>query len=265
MKSMLFRVGALGIFLCFLSIGDTFAQDFQKSYNLAAGGSVIIQNVSGDVELKGYEGDAIVISGYKEGRDREQVEVEDRSNANTIEVGVRYPRNCNCDASVRFEVRVPRSTRYNFERISTASGNISASNITGRLKTNTASGDVTVSDVNGEVSASSASGNVRVGEIRGTVSASTASGDVDVEIAQLEGAGDMKFSTASGNVRVRLPSNLDAEVFMSTASGSLETNFPIEIKKPRYGPSSQARGLLGSGSRSLRISSASGDVSLLSR
>ena len=265
MKSMLFRVGTLAICLCFLSIGDAFAQDFQKSYHLGAGGSVIIQNVSGDVDLRGYEGDAIIVNGYKEGRDRELVEVEDRSSANAVEVGVRYPRNCNCDASVRFEVRVPRGTRYNFERISTASGNISATGVTGRLKVETASGDVTVSDVSGEISASSASGNVRVGEIRGTVNASTASGDVNVEIAQLEGTGDMKFSTASGNVRVRLPSTLDADVFMSTASGSLETNFPIEIKKPRYGPGSQARGLLGGGSRSLRLSSASGDVSLLSR
>ena len=265
MKSILFRVGVLSIFLCFLSIGDIFAQDFQRTYHLSADGSVRIQNVSGDVEIKGYEGDAIIINGYKEGRDREMVEVEDRSSANAIELGVRYPRNCNCDASVRFEVRVPRGVHYNFEHISTASGNISATGVAGRLKVNTASGDVTVSDVSGEISASSASGNVRVGEIRGTVNASTASGDVNVEIAQLEGTGNMKFSTASGNVSVRLPSTLDADVFMSTASGSLETDFPIEVKKPRYGPSSQARGLLGSGSRTLRISSASGDVRLLSR
>lgn len=265
MKCILFRAAAGVIFLCFLSIGDALAQDFQRTYRLGADGSMIIKNVSGDVEVHGYDGDVITVDGYKEGRDRELVEVEDHSSANAIDIGVRYPRERNCNAGVRFEVRVPRGTRYNFERLSTASGNISVTNVTGHVSVHTASGNVEVNNVSGEISAGSASGNVRVGEIRGTVSASTASGNVNVEIAQLEGAGDMKFSSASGNVNVRLPSTLDADVFMSTASGSIETNFPIEIKKPRYGPSSHARGLLGNGARSLRISSASGDVSLMSR
>ncbi len=265
MKRMLFRVGVLTTFLCFLSLTDAFAQDFQRSYRLGADGTVSIKNVSGDVKIQGYEGDAVQVSAFKEGPDREVVEIEDKSTGNTVDLGVRYPRNCNCDASVRFEVRVPRNVRYNFNRVTTASGDISLADLTGRVSVSTASGNVTVNDVSGEISASSASGNVRVGEIRGTVNASTASGDVNVEIAQLEGAGDMKFSSASGNVRVRLPSNLDANVFMSTASGDIETNFPIEVKRPEHGPSSQARGTLGSGSRTLRISSASGDVSLLSR
>ncbi len=264
MKSILFRVGVLATFFCFLSISDIYAQDFQKTYRIGAGGSVTVKNVSGDVEVSGHDGDAIIVNGYKEGRDREMVEVEDRSSANAVDVGVRYPRECNCDASVRFEIRVPRGVRYNFERVSTASGNISVTGVTGRVNVQTASGNVKVSEVSGEISAGSASGDVRVGEIRGTVSASTASGNVNVEIAQLEGAGNMKFSSASGDVNVRLPSTLDADVYMTTASGSIETNFPIEVKKPRYGPSSQAHGTLGSGSRTLRISSASGDVSLMS-
>lgn len=265
MKRILYRVGVLSTFLCFLSIGDVFAQDFQRTYRIEAGGSVSIKSVSGNVNVSGHDGDAIIVSGYKEGRDREMVEVEDRSSANAVEVSVRYPRECNCDVGVRFEVRVPRNVRYVFDHLGTASGNVAVSNVTGRVNARTASGNVEVSNVNGEVSASSASGDVRVGEIRGTVNASTASGNVSVEIAQLDGAGDMKFSSASGNVEVRLPSNLDADVHMSTASGSIQTNFPIEVKKPRYGPSSQARGQLGSGSRVLRISSASGDVSLMSR
>lgn len=72
----------------------------------------------------------------------------------------------------------------------------------------------------------------------------------------------MKFSTASGDVDVRLPSNLDADVHLSTVSGTLKTNFPLEVKEREHGPGSSARGQLGGGTRRLRISSASGDVSL---
>lgn len=240
------------------------AQEFQKSYNLEPGGTISVTNVSGDINITGYDGSAVTVAGFKEGRDRDLVEVEDTSGAGRVALRVRYPRECNCDASIRFEVRVPRSVNFDFHRISTASGNIKAEGVTGRLDLNTASGDVTLRGVSGEVRAASASGTVRVRDAAGTVNASTASGNVDVELARLEGTGDMRFSSASGDVSVRLPSSLDARVDMSTASGSIETDFPIEVKKDQYSSGYTAHGQLGSGSRSLKISSASGDVKLKS-
>jgi hypothetical protein len=85
---------------------------------------------------------------------------------------------------------------------------------------------------------------------------------VDVEILSLEGEGRLIFSTASGNVYVRAPASLDAEVNLSTASGGLETDFPLTIDE-EDGPGKKAFGTLGGGSRVLKISSASGNVSLL--
>ncbi|MDT7689508.1 MAG: hypothetical protein QOE46_2267, partial [Acidobacteriota bacterium] len=81
---------------------------------------------------------------------------------------------------------------------------------------------------------------------------------------RIEGGGDMRFSSASGDVNVRMPSSIDARVNMSTVSGSIETNFPIEVKNSRYGAGSRAEGQLGSGARLLKLSSASGNVTLKS-
>jgi hypothetical protein len=265
MRSLLFRLSAVVAFLCLVSTSEAFSQDYQKSYRLNAGDSISVRNVSGDVIITGYEGDAVAVSAFKEGRDRDLVEVEDKSGAGGVDLGVKYPRECNCDASIRFEIRVPRGVRYKFGKISTASGNIQLKGVNGEVKVSTASGDVLVEDVAGEINASTASGQVSVRNVSGTVSAQSASGDVKVEIARLEGAGDMKFSTASGDVDVRLPSSLDADVHLSTMSGRVKTNFPLEIKERQHGPGSTAEGQLGSGSRRLRISSASGDVSLNSQ
>jgi DUF4097 and DUF4098 domain-containing protein YvlB len=239
------------------------AQEFQHSYKLAAGGSLSIKNVSGDVSITGYNGDVVTVNGFKEGRDREMVEVEDRSSDSHIDIGVRYPSNCNCDASVRFEVRVPRSINIDIEKVATASGNIEINGVRGEVNVSTASGDVTVSEVNGRINASTASGEMRVKDVVGAVSAQSASGNVEVEIAQLTGSEDLKFSSASGDVNVRLPANLDADISMSTATGDIKTDFPIEVKESRYGPGSQAHARLGSGSRSIHITTASGDVSLM--
>ncbi len=261
-RTVLNFAGAL--VLCVAAAVVTSAQDFQKTYNLEAGGSVEIANVSGDVNLTGYEGSAVVVSAYKEGRDREQVEVEDESTQGRVVLRAKYPNHCNCDASVRFEVRVPRSGNINFEKISTASGNVKAEGFTGRVHLSTASGNVTLRGVGGEIKASSASGNVRVAEATGMVNASTASGDVEVELTRVDGDGDMRFSSASGDVNVRLPSSVNARVSMSTASGDIETNFPLEVRHDRYGSGTRAEGQLGSGARTLKLSSASGNVSLKS-
>ena len=261
-RTILNVLGAL--LVCAAAASAASAQDFQRSYELGPGGTVSIQNVSGDVVLKGYDGPVVVVEGRKEGRDRDRVEVEDTSTPGHVSLRAKYPRNCNCDASVHFEVRVPRGANLNFDKIQTASGNLRAEGFTGRLELQTASGDVIVRGVGGEIHAQSASGTVHVSDASGRVNASTASGNVEVELTRIEGEGDMSFSSASGDVRVRAPASLDARVKMSTASGDIETNFPLEVKSNDYGPGGRAEGQLGSGVRSLRLSSASGNVSLKS-
>jgi hypothetical protein len=255
-------VGA--VVFCLATAAGASAQDFQRSYNLGDGGVVQIANVSGDIELKGYDGSALVVNAFKTGRDRDQVEIEDESTPGRVSLRAKYPNNCNCDAGVKFEVRVPRSANLSFQKISTASGNVRAEGFSGRITLSTASGDVSVRGVGGQIKASTASGTVRVADSSGSVNASSASGDVEVELTRLDGNGDMSFSSASGDVHVRLPASIDAQVSMSTVSGSIETNFPIEVKTNQYGPGSRAQGQLGSGARTLKLSSASGNISLKS-
>ncbi len=244
MFGKLLRV-SVSLTVCLLAAGVAKAQDFQKSYALRAGGSISVGTISGDVQVTGYNGSAVVVTAFKEGRDSELVEIEDHSTGTSVEVKVRYPKNCrNCEASVRFEVQVPRSTDYYFEGIASVSG------------------DVSVKDVTGKLHASSVSGNVKIGDVTGTVNASSVSGDVNVEITRLDGDDDMKFSSVSGDVNVRMPSNLAATIEMSTLSGSLETDFPIQVREKKYGPGVSARGQVGEGRRRLNMSSVSGNVHL---
>ncbi len=72
----------------------------------------------------------------------------------------------------------------------------------------------------------------------------------------------MKFNTVSGDVSVMLPGSLDADVDMSSFSGSIKTDFAIEVRSERYGSRNTARGKLGEGSRRLKMSTVSGDISL---
>lgn len=262
MRNMTRMATAIAFLLCGL-IAQAAAQDFQRSYRLGAGGAINIRNVSGNINVRGYDGDAVTVNAFKEGRDQDKVTIEDASAGNNVSLSVKYAPNCNCDASVRFEVQVPRSISYDFNKISTASGNITMSALTGDMQVHTASGDVSITDVSGKINAATASGEMIVKNVSGTVSAKSASGNVDVQLTRLEGAGNMEFISASGDVRVSAPADLDGNVQMSSATGSLRTDFPLQVEKREYGPGERASGRLGNGSRSLRLSSATGNVSLL--
>jgi len=263
MKQFQVRLAIFPALVCLLLSLNVAAQDFRKSYEVGQGGSINIRNVSGNVVVKGYEGETVLVLGFKEGRDRDRVWVEDNSGGNNVDVRARYPQNCDCDASILFEVRVPRGGAYKFDAISSVSGDVEVTGVTGDLRARSTSGNVTVKGVAGAVNASSTSGNVHVGEINGTVSGKSTSGNVEVEIVQLGGAGDMEFASTSGDVRVKLPASLDADVRMSTLSGGLRTDFPLQIEEPERGPGRRATGRVGGGSRNLRLSSTSGSVSLL--
>ncbi len=243
MRKLFYRSG-LALTVGLLAGVACLGQDFNKTYAIGTGGHIRIGNISGDVKVSGYNGDSIVVAGFREGKDRDLVKIEDQSSGDRVDIRVKYPDNCNCDASVNFEVRVPQTVEYNFDRISSVSGNVDMRGVTGRVRAESVSGDVEVVDVTGIVSASSVSG------------------DVNVSINRLVGPGDMKFSSVSGNVSVKAPASLDADVEMSSVSGSLKTDFPIEVQEPRYGPGRSARGRLGSGACSLRVTTVSGRVSL---
>ena len=230
----------------FLLSAEVRGQDFNKSYAVGAGGQIRIRNISGDVNVVGYDGSSIVVTAVKEGRDRDLVNIEDRSSGDVVDLTVRYPQTGNANASVDFEVRVPKGAEYNFERLASVSGDVSVAGVTGRLRVESVSGDVSVKDVSG------------------VAAASTVSGSVIVDLTKA-GPGNMKFASVSGDVTVRAPANLDADVEMSTISGGLKTDFNIEIHEPRYGPGRSARGRLGAGGYSLRITTVSGRVSLLRR
>ena len=287
-KSMHLAVAALCLNLAAAFVQ---AQDFQKSYSLAEGNKVGIKNVAGDVLVRGYDGSIIIVTAYKEGRDRDRLTIEDFSTQSSVDVRVKYPQDCNCEASIRFEVMVPRLINYN-DDFSTVAGDLKIDDLRGMIRAENVSGIILMRNVSGTMYASSFSGDVLIeratetvtpsngrsnGRWRrgyrryfpgdqpvGSVLAKSISGNVKVTLVQLVNSSlnQMEFSSLSGNVDVRMPDNLGADVEMSTLIGKVETDFPLTVVKNEIGLGGSARGRLGDGSRSLKITSTSGNVSL---
>lgn len=278
---------AFGVLCLNLAVSFVLAQDFQKSYSLAEGSKVGIKNVAGDILVRGYDGSMIMVTAFKEGRDRDRLTIEDFSSGN-VDVRVKYPQDCNCEASIRFEVMVPRALNYNYDAFSTVAGNIKVEDVIGMIRADNVSGVILLRNVSGTMYASSFSGDVMIergaetlsrsnGRWRrgyrryfpgdqpvGSVLAKSISGNVKVDLVQLTNSSlnQMEFSSLSGNVDVKMPGNLGATVEMSTVIGNVETDFPLTVVKSEIGLGGSARGRVGDGSRNLKITSTSGNVSL---
>jgi hypothetical protein len=236
------------------------ARDFRWAKSLPAGQWVRVHNVSGDVTVTATDGDRVEVVGIRRGREYDDdLRVDVHEGRDGVTICALWGARSRCDedgshiesddddrrrhGSVDFEVRLPRRLK---------------------LSANSVSGDVEVNGAGDEVRAGSVSGHVRLERLRTpAVSAASVSGDVDVDIEALTGAGDLRFTSVSGNVSLRLPRSLDADVTLTTVSGQLESDFQLALQ----GRMSRRNlnGRIGRGGRELKLTTVSGDVRLRAR
>jgi len=111
--------------------------------------------------------------------------------------------------------------------LQTGSGNVRAHDISGSVRGGAGSGDIEVDErSSGDIDLHTGSGNVTVRGIQGAFRADAGSGDITAEGKQ---SGAWEIRTGSGNVHVRLPSNSAFDADISTSSGTIDVDSPIEI------------------------------------
>ena len=201
---------------------------------------------------------------------------------------------------VMIQVDVPRGVRIEAR---TNSGDITIRGTRGDVDAQTSSGDVQIFDV-GAVSATSLSGELDIRQTSGSVTATANNGDLgiadahgDIEATVISGditisravsktvrasntSGDIRyagtidpqgrydFTTHSGDVELILPKEANAQVGVTTWSGTIDSEFPITIKPTRGvsgGMTKHYTFTIGSGSAHITAETFSGDIVITSR
>ena len=232
--------------------------DFRWEKALAAGSTVSLHNLSGDVTVGPSTTGKVEVVGIKHGRDRSDITltVVETSRGITVcplikdadmdcdEDGFRMHSHHHDDdwddASIDMQVKVLTTMLLNAHSVS---GNVSVTGMQDRVRAGSVSGDV-------RLEASNVS----------SIKASSVSGDVSVRIASLTGTGALEFSSVSGNITAELPRNVDADVSMRSVSGELDSEFPLTLNGRMNRRSLEAR--IGKGGRDLEVHTVSGDVRL---
>ena len=274
-------------------------QDFRWSGRLARGEQIAVKGIVGDVRAEPAAGDEVTVTAVRRGRDADRVRIEVVRREGGVVVCAVYPHSDDDDdnghgwsrhrehdnddgddgdddeprdACNRGNVRVHgEAARVDFTVRVPAGVRVSMATVTG---------DVYAAGLHSPVRAASVSGSVHVSS-DGPVQATSVSGDVEATMGRTAGE-SLRFSSVSGNVTLRVPASTDAEFSARTLSGSIESDFPLELGSSdrsrgrdhdeddddggmrvhvRIGQ--QAHGRLGRGGTQLRVNTVSGDISLV--
>jgi hypothetical protein len=145
--------------------------------------------------------------------------------------------------------------------LETGSGDITAAGTSGtRLRLNTGSGGVTLRDGKAsDLKVETGSGDIEATNTAGDqVSFETGSGNVDVSLVTTFRS--LHIETGSGDVTLKVPSNLGAEVDLDTGSGDIDLGgLTLQVRRLEH---DHITGTLGDGSGKLSVETGSGNVKL---
>lgn len=112
-------------------------------------------------------------------------------------------------------------------RLQTGSGNVRGRQIAGAIRGGAGSGDIEIEETaQGDIDLHTGSGNIQVSGIQGGFRGEAGSGDITAEGTQ---SASWEIRTGSGNVHIRMPGNAAFDADISTSSGTIEVESPIEM------------------------------------
>jgi DUF4097 and DUF4098 domain-containing protein YvlB len=275
---------------------------FEKTIAAELHGSVEISNVSGTIEVTGWDKPEVGVEA-EVGGGVERIDVE--GSKGRVSVKVIIPNHSFRSGSTNLRVHVPRGSDLD---VSGVSADVSAEDVEGRLQLKTVSGTVKadvfqknteIKTVSGDVvlrgrgkepgtegiHVSSISGSIRVDRAGGDLEATSVSGDMTLrldhaahEVRVRTTSGDVGFEgkltkgayfeaqTVSGDLSVRAAPEGSLDYEVNTFSGEIQNCMGVDTERvSKYGPGRRlngTRGPPGSDPARIRLKSMSGDVEL---
>lgn len=253
-------------------------------------GSVELGLMSGEISVTGWNRPEIKILAYSK---RSMIEAS-LSNSR-VALNLRGQRNGDGDS--RYELMVPVGTRVTANSISgditvkatageteistvsgdvqlvdavdriainTVSGDVHASKLRGRTRVEGVSSEISIEDVTGDLNAKAVSGDIVMRDIKSnSVRAETVSGEITYE-GLVHSTGSYEFNAHSGDVRLAIPANTNAQLSLQTWSGEINSQFPMTMQTEDRGRRSKRMTFtIGSGAGAhISAETFSGDITI---
>jgi len=232
---------------------------FTWSGTLGERRSIILRNVSGDVQIEQGTGRTVEVVAVKRWRrgDPDDVRIEARATpSGDVVICALWNERADCDergytgqtrsrngwdnndVSVHFTVKIPADAR------------VDAATVNGDLTISGTTGDVRARTTNGTVEAFSNGGRVLAETVNGSIRVRTTAAGVD----------GLEYETVNGSITIELPLGTNIDVDLSTVNGGVSSDFPMTLDgtiNPR-----RIRASIGNGGPLLRARTVNGSIRL---
>ncbi|MFI5252268.1 MAG: DUF4097 family beta strand repeat-containing protein [Bacteroidota bacterium] len=202
----------------YMGISD---QDIEKKFNVQPDGDLRIDADEGEVRITGTDSNEVSVHVLMRGdRDRvDQYHVNITQDGNTVRIEGRADRRHfrfweDGSLDVKFEISVPK--KFNLD-LQTAGGNLVLRTVEGTINGTTSGGDLDVMDIKGRVKLETSGGDVLIKNAEGDLNFVTSGGNIDGS----DIAGDLVTETSGGNIDLK---NVDAKLRASTSGGNIEVS-----------------------------------------
>ena len=234
--------------------------DFEWTGQLSAGQRIEIIDVNGSIRASSGAGGNIVVTAVKTAGKRgnpSEVRIETVAHAGGVTVCVVYPNSGNgganqCRAGGGSQNNSgSNDTRVDFTVQVPAGIGLMAHTVNGSIDAQGLQSDTDAATVNGSVSVATS----------GTARATTVNGSINAAMGRTQWTNGGRFTTVNGEVTLRLPAAVNADVRLSTVSGGIRSDFPLQLSN-EPGPK-HAEGVLGGGGQRLDVTTVNGAITLL--
>ncbi|MEP5913911.1 MAG: DUF4097 family beta strand repeat-containing protein, partial [Flavobacteriaceae bacterium] len=232
-------------------------------------GKLVIDQISGSINVSGYDGNEVVIRAsfenekhhYEEKKGREGMKRIESSSLNIAaeeKNNVVHVLNEQWNKITNFEVKVPKDFSLKLSTVN--------------------DGNIWVRDVNGEMEISNVNGEITLESVSGSASADTVNGDIKVNFNSIDKDANMAFSSLNGDVDITFPSTLKADVKAKSDMGEIFTDFDMVVaaNKPEVNKNNSSgtykvqieqwvRGKINGGGPEMLFKTFNGDVLIKSK
>ncbi len=233
-------------------------EPFQWSGRVARGKTLEVKGVDGSIQVERASGSSAEVTATKRARrsDPDQVTIEVIEHEGGVTLCAHYPSSrrghenvcrpgpdthmevSKNDVTVDFRVRVPAGVSF------------AGRTVNGEIEAEDLGGNVTLTTVNGSIELSTS----------GYGEASTVNGSIRAWLGRADWDEPLEFHTVNGNITLRLPREVGAEVHAETLNGEISTEFPLTVKGRLS--SRRLSGTIGAGGRSLSLKTVNGGIRL---
>jgi DUF4097 and DUF4098 domain-containing protein YvlB len=231
-----------------------FKDAFKRSGAFSATGQITLENVNGNVEIKTWDKNEILIEGEKSAKTEEelqQIDLKIELSDSRATIKVRLPKRAggffsskgDIRGAVRFQLTVPATVAL--EKISTVNSSVS------------------INGVRGLVHASTVNGGVQATGLTGPVKLETVNGGIKARIDAVAAGQELSFNTVNGQIAVSLPKDAGFELHSSVVNGSVTCDFPLESGQKKHGRN--LAGKVGDGRAALKAETVNGGIRIESQ